>query len=254
MHDAGRGEILTGGAVMAGSKQKELVIAHLRYAKNLARKFYRNRMNIGIDCEDFESAAFFGLCDAARRFDQSRGFSFRTFSYLRIMGAMYDLLRAELALTREQFHLFFDDEETLKENQRISKRRSTRKPPYQIAYTPEELVKLSPLIEESGIKLHYHPSQKVVQMSYASALDPELLFVDRVSRTEVRGLVADLPAKERKVIEMRYFAGLSFDEIRKMFPRASRSWMSRVHQRALGRLEKLLHGGTPAWNALSEAA
>lgn len=46
-----------------------------------------------IDIEELQSAAYLGLTEAANRFDESRGISFSTFAYPRILGAIVDSLR-----------------------------------------------------------------------------------------------------------------------------------------------------------------
>lgn len=60
-------------------EQRELVVAHLEYAKRGAAKYWRRDPR---QCrDDFESAAYFGLVNAALRFDPSKGWKFTTFSY-----------------------------------------------------------------------------------------------------------------------------------------------------------------------------
>lgn len=46
-----------------------------------------------VDIEELQSAAYLGLTEAANRFDESRGISFSTFAYPRILGAIVDSLR-----------------------------------------------------------------------------------------------------------------------------------------------------------------
>lgn len=48
-----------------------------------------------IDVEELQSAAYLGLTEAANRFDESRGISFSTFAYPRIVGAIIDALRQQ---------------------------------------------------------------------------------------------------------------------------------------------------------------
>ena len=73
---------------------------NIKFAHRLARKFYRERENLGVDLDDYIGSAELGLCDAARRFDSTRGQSFETFAYARIRGSMSDLLRRSGSVPR----------------------------------------------------------------------------------------------------------------------------------------------------------
>jgi RNA polymerase sigma factor (sigma-70 family) len=53
-----------------------------------------------------------------------------------------------------------------------------------------------------------------------------------------------LPEKERIIIEQYYFHDLTLSEVAQQYAGLSKSWVSRLHDRALGMLrEKLVEGG-----------
>lgn len=245
---------MKGPAVAMDKKGQELVLRHMAYARNLAKKFFRERQHVGTDFEDFQSAAYYGLCDAARRFQPQRGCAFVTFAYLRILGAMYDLLRHEGVLTREQYHLCYDEEERLRNNRRLGHKggKNSRTPRYAIAQSAEDLVRLSSVIEECGIELHWSAAGQVVELSYARAADPETIISDRLARTRLHRQIDALPERERQLIELRYFSECSFDEIRQAMDGPSRSWMSRLHRQAVDIVREKMKG--ERYEPLLEAA
>jgi len=71
-----------------------LIVKYLPLANKIAYKRKKSLPNF-IDIEDLKSAAYLGLTEAANRFDSSKGFSFSTFAYIRIFGAIQDYLRQQ---------------------------------------------------------------------------------------------------------------------------------------------------------------
>jgi len=74
--------------------QQQLVEQYVPLANKLA--FQKKRtLPRHIDVEDLRSAAYFGLVEAASRYNPERGVAFSTFAYPRISGAIHDFLRQE---------------------------------------------------------------------------------------------------------------------------------------------------------------
>ncbi len=69
-----------------------LIEQYIPLANKLARQ-KKKTLPHKITFEELQSAAYMGLVDAASRFDESKGFSFSTFAYWRIIGEMQDYLR-----------------------------------------------------------------------------------------------------------------------------------------------------------------
>lgn len=72
--------------------RNRLVEQYLGLVKYQAAKIHA-RLPAGVDVDDLTSAGVFGLVDAIRAYDPSRGVRFESFSTLRIRGAMFDELR-----------------------------------------------------------------------------------------------------------------------------------------------------------------
>ena len=69
--------------------------------------------------------------------------------------------------------------------------------------------------------------------------NPELDALARERREAVRGALATLPEQERFLVQGHYIEGRNFDELAAELG-LSKSWASRMHTRALGRLRELL--------------
>ena len=86
------GRTIAGETVPMNDAQRKLVEAHIGFITamscRVARKFPAH-----VEYENVISYGYFGLIDAAKRFDPSLGWEFTTFAGPRITGAVYDELR-----------------------------------------------------------------------------------------------------------------------------------------------------------------
>lgn len=203
-----------------------LIESHMPYTKRLAKKMYTKNSWIGVDLPEVVSAAYYGLCDAAWRYDARESTNFQTFSYMRVRGAVYDAMRVEF----------------MHNNSRSARARSAE-PPVKPARTANELRDLLSILPEPVMKLHVNPVEDGVAMtdiSYINDRTPEERYYYDEARRSLHALIAKLPDKEQKIIRLYYFEDLGFDEIRDHFKGATRSWLCRLHRRALDRLKKLI--------------
>jgi RNA polymerase sigma factor (sigma-70 family) len=74
--------------------QSELAERYVPLAKSIAKPL---KLAFPSSADDFESAALFGLVEAAQSFDPDRGVKFATFARYRIRGALRDALRDMVA-------------------------------------------------------------------------------------------------------------------------------------------------------------
>lgn len=195
--------------------QQALVVEHIDYSKRIAQSLFRDHGRAGIDYDDFEGAAYLGLCDAALRFEPSRGLSFKSFSYLRIRGSVIDLMRKMGIVPRA----LLEKEETSI-----------------VPRSAKEVASVCNSMSDTGITVHLGRDQQVSDLSYADMLSPEEKVVSKDSQTFVVRLLHKLPAKERKLLELRYFEGYTLENLRSHFGRYSRSWVSRLQTNALDAL------------------
>lgn len=221
--------------------RKELALAHelvrdnITFAKRIARKFYRKRINSGIDAEDYESAALLGLCSAAERYKPESGTSFQTFSYFRICGSMYDLVRQTGLIPRPCCDEILGGSAPETGHKDIPAHRRLL-----LTHSATELAYYTDMLEMIGIKLFPGPDEKSTAISYAHDIGPEGATAERNVRSYLQRMVNQLPEDERQLIELRYFFGYSVKEICDAFGKVSKGWLSRLHNRALVSLRNLL--------------
>jgi RNA polymerase sigma factor for flagellar operon FliA len=65
---------------------------------------------------------------------------------------------------------------------------------------------------------------------------PEAVLEEKQRLQKIRSIVATLPEKERTIIEQYYFRDRKFVDVAEQFAGVSKSWVSRLHDRALGML------------------
>lgn len=205
--------------------EHDLVLSNIAFARKIAHRFHRSHRNLGFDYEDFEAQALLGLCEAAKRFQSERGLSFRTFCYLRVKGSMYDLLRRGGYLPRGAFR--------------------SESPNLFVARSLADCLAITETFEELGIKLYINREEGTADLTYARENDPESIAAEHSLRRHLERLLGRLSDSERRVIELRYQDGWTFEEIRASLASSSKSWICRLHQRALLRLKEMLEENLP---------
>ena len=78
---------------------RSLIQGHMDLAKHIARRVAR-RVPRSVRLDELESAALFGLTEAANRYDPTRGEPFAAYASKRVRGAILDELRRNDILTR----------------------------------------------------------------------------------------------------------------------------------------------------------
>jgi RNA polymerase sigma factor for flagellar operon FliA len=228
------------------ARAAKLVHAHLGFASRLAKQFYWERSQCGIELEDIEGAAYLGLCDAAKRFDAEKGSGFRTYAYFRVRGAMFDSLRRGGGISRTYFNELSrnstsvgdaDAESPANADEQESAERSL---PYAFARSISDLCSLVEILKQAGVELHISTEGQFGGLSYARDIDPEKASQFHRTSEYLRKIVQQLPERERKVIELRYFEDENYNYIRAQFNNVSKSWVSRVHSRAIDMMREMM--------------
>lgn len=76
---------------MLTEEKQNLVVAHLAFAENIAKSYFK-KTPPQVQLDELISAAYMGLTDAARRYDNKN--DFKIFSSFRIIGEIKDYLRS----------------------------------------------------------------------------------------------------------------------------------------------------------------
>jgi RNA polymerase sigma factor for flagellar operon FliA len=188
--------------------------------------------------DEFISAGLFGLLEAAGRYKPERGQDFKSFAFLRIRGAVIDYIRTSCDLTGYAFRRLkaFEMAQSSRESQ-IEGR----------IVGPRD----RPSVSDQGIE-HLERAAMMFRLAAQSEEDEanapeqeihnqELNFEKKRRSQKIRALVATLPEKERTIIEQHYFQDRKLVDVATQFSGLSKSWVSRLHDRAIDMLrEKIL--------------
>jgi len=233
-------------AVQGGKSQEQTITRSAGEVKELVTgtedlvpRVLRHLKLAGIHADRDELLAFGhqGLVEAAHRFDSSKGEEFRKFAYFRVRGAMLDGMRKMGDWSRRGY-------------ERVSMMRALNETTLSHADETSSTAQLSSL--EAAARLRAHMAAVTTAMTtgvfaeHVVSKNGEVLTVDtRVSVEEslgdhqmaarVRLALESLPPPEDEVIRRFYIDGERMDEIASDFG-CSKSWVSRIHSRALKRM------------------
>lgn len=217
-------------------------------------KYVAGRLSSGlpqtVDTADLISYGIFGLIDAIEKFDLERGIKFETYAIARIKGAIIDELRSMDWVPRS----------VRAKARRIEKAYITLET--KLRRIPED----TEVAEEMGISID-DLHQIFTKLSYTSIVSFEELWIggDRDDRQNVMGSIKDdtaedpvtlfeseeikgilaetiehLPERERIVITLYYYEGLTLKEIGQVLG-VTESRVSQLHTKAVLRLRARLH-------------
>ena len=187
------------------------------------------------------SAGYLGLVEAAARFDSGNGADFKAFAFLRIRGAVIDNIRSSSHLSNKAYRYAqaLQAVQDLRESceQSLSKGLEFRANEGNRVCLAEVLD-----LAAKGV-LAFRLSLSDVEREASAAVtekkDPEMQLQVKQEQEKFRRVVATLPRKERIIIEEYYFQGKSFSQIAQENHGMSKSWVSRLHTRALERLKDM---------------
>ncbi|HMC93885.1 MAG TPA: sigma-70 family RNA polymerase sigma factor [Polyangia bacterium] len=224
---------------MAASEIKQLVEKHLSLVQAIARKV-KKTVGASIDLDDLVGYGSKGLVEAADRFDARHGVAFTTFAYYRIRGAMYDGLRTMGWYSRAD-HARYRAEERANEYLRSQADREGAARAQGSETPPDPAGALAAVGEIlSGVATVHITSLEAASTVADESLPAPDAAVDthRLSR-RVRDAVVNLPPKERKLMELYYFADKNLEEAGAELG-LSKSWACRLHARAVDLLRDTL--------------
>jgi RNA polymerase sigma factor for flagellar operon FliA len=171
----------------------------------------RRELALAGEFDDLVAYGFGGLLEAKRRFDASRGVRFNTYAYYRIRGAILDGVRQMAPLSRR----------AVEDARAHAQRTPTAAPtPLDRAFTriSASLTAAAPLHGRYGDQ------------------SPETILIRQESIRALLQALERLPERHRRVIRRRYFEGWALNDVAKELG-ISKSWASRLHAQALGKLK-----------------
>lgn len=151
----------------------DLIRVHIPIAKRIARRLARSLRG---DYDEFASAAFLGLVEAATRYDPAKNDNFERWADTRIRGAVYDYLRLQSRLPKDE--------------------RAKRKE--------------DPARVRTGPVFHtFQVDEDALEHVPGPTTDP----IETLARQDVHGLLEQIPVHHQRVMHMYYFDGLSDPQI-----------------------------------------
>jgi len=194
----------------------------------------RARFELRAEMDDLMAYGFAGLLEAKRRYDPTRGVQFNSFAYYRIRGAIIDGVRDGGFLSRRAYKQLKAAEAALYLGESVGEARAADPK----ARADKE--KTAATLRDTITKLSASWTLAALGQSEEETKDdPEEALLGKEMKERVRTLVPSLPERERALVEGFYFQGRRFDHVAEELG-ISKSWASRLHHKALGRLRDAL--------------
>jgi RNA polymerase sigma factor for flagellar operon FliA len=208
-------------------------------ARQLARELGRSA-----ELDDLRAMGHHGLLEAARRFDEGRGVTFRRFANYRVRGAMLDGVRKSAPLPRRAHARIRALEAALLVAEGAAEDAAGAPPSSDPRAAESKLTEhLADMATAMAVGLLATPA--IGDEGEPSAVDTRASPEEAVAEAELRKLIVDaleeLPSDERELVRRHYLEGERFDHVAASLG-LSKSWGSRLHTRAIARLTKRLRG------------
>jgi RNA polymerase sigma factor for flagellar operon FliA len=209
----------------------DFVTQHRALVESIARSV-QTQLRYAADTEDLVGYGLIGLLEARSRYDASRGFQFSTFAYYRVRGAMFDgigkMARVPRSVVRESRALSVLDTES----EHVADTRAGGA----VVVNPKQAA-----IDALSIVLSRAATAYTLAVMAPERVSPETEVANKEALDAIRKATETLPERERAVIQGHYMEDRQLDDIAKDFG-ISKSWMSRLHAKALDRLRAALTG------------
>jgi RNA polymerase sigma-B factor len=218
------------------SLRDELVTAHMGLAEYLARRF----TNRGEPLDDLVQVAALGLLKAVDRFDPERGLEFSTYATPTIVGELKRHFRDKGWAVRvprrvQELHLRLGSVVSML-SQELGRSPTIGEIAQAAAVSEEEVLEAI----EAGHAYRFTsldaPSGNDDDMSLSAELGEEDQgLIDSEHRVTLSPLIAQFPPRERMILHLRFFEGLTQSEIAGRLG-ISQMHVSRLLARALAQL------------------
>jgi RNA polymerase sigma factor for flagellar operon FliA len=210
-----------------------LIKKYLPYANSIAVKLARTFPD-DVDKDEVICNARLGLLEAAKRYNPSYNVDFKTFSYYRIKGAIYDGLRKTGWIPRSLYSKIKFEQaanEYLESNAAFGGTKAN--------FLQKELREVCETV--NSVASIYVMSIEGIEDFELEDTEAKRDIENRAEFQKVKEKMCDaieaLPDKERKLIKMYYFQNKTMEEIGEQLE-LSKSWTSRLHARGLELLFK----------------
>ncbi len=215
-------------------------------------KFVAGRLGAGlprnVDAQDLVSYGTFGLIDAIDKFDLDLGYKFQTYAVKRIKGAILDELRALDWVPRSVRSRAREIQRSMAEMEHTLQRSPTDEelashmdvPLKQLQDHMGELSTLGFIALDDLLNPGERDSSAVGDLlADPKALDPSGSFEKEESRFALADSINRLPERERLVVTLYYYEGLTLAEIGRVLT-VTESRVCQIHTKAVMSLRNRL--------------
>lgn len=208
-------------------KRDTLIETYQSFVEKVARKQIK-RLNLSIDLlDDLVAAGYLGLVEAADRFNANENNDFEGWAYIRIKGSIIDCLREQhLSRRAYQYSKALKAANNLENEDEREKTHNSIGLKQVLNYLANGAV---------AFKLSLSDMEER-QISDSKTNTPERELEIKQNTKEIKRLIGVLKPKEKIVIEGYYLKDKSFADIARENSDLSKSWISRIHKRALKKL------------------
>lgn len=238
-------ETLASGDQLSDAEREKMLLEHMPIVRYLARRIHE-RLPQHVELDDLVSAGVVGLIDAFSKFDHQKKVQFKSYAQFRIRGAILDSLRILDWSPRELRRKGRAVEESI----RVLTHRLGRAPAEQeIAREMElELAEYQQLLGDlKGLEigsLHVERSEdsgdeELAYIPGSPEDDPLFRCLQSEMRTRLSVAIDKLPEKERLVLTLYHYEGLTMKEIGSLL-HVVESRVSQIHSSAVVRLRAAL--------------
>jgi RNA polymerase sigma factor for flagellar operon FliA len=202
----------------------------------------RRNMGYHLDAAELRSFGQEGLLLAARRFDPSLGVPFTAYATFRVRGAIIDGIRASGELPRR----IRDKLRALEIADQVSEHSAeevlgTPSPQQETRQEAQRLLEDHLAKMATAIALGLLPQSATLEEGVSGAIagtpNPEEATLQAELRLRLEQIVESLPEDEATLVRSHYWEGERFDHVAERLG-LSKSWASRLHSRALGRVAR----------------
>jgi RNA polymerase sigma factor for flagellar operon FliA len=205
-------------------------------------KLVAGRIAIGmphyVEKDDLTSNGFFGLLDAIERYDYTRGIKFETYAVTRIRGAILDAIRAQdwVPTTIRQKARQYEKTVAILENQ-LGRSATDDEIATALCISTEELYSLLNQLNATTLM----PLEEFAKTETPSnqLINPSQYIEDNEVRQTLIKAIDKLAEKERLVIALYYYEGMTLKEI-SLILKLSEARISQLHTKAVFRLRGAL--------------
>lgn len=180
--------------------------------------------------DELKSAAYLGLVEAAERFEEGHGSGFKHFAFIRIRGSVIDSIRRNCSLSPALYRRLKAVEAAHNLRQDCSFDNLESK--------EEKIGRLVEYLGDCSLVFKMSLDDTHVPQIASTTLNPEDTAIEEDNRKILLKFIDELPEYERIVVKQYYYDDKQFIEILNDLGIHTKSWLSRVHARAIRRLRE----------------